>query len=89
MTESPKLSERIFHMCTHLMGDQDITNEEVVRRVTSWLQNTEVKDRGIFSQVFKYVVLALLFCFQGADSMVSRMVIGMDIGTAIAGLSVY
>ena len=30
-----------------------------------------------------------LFCFQGADSTVSRTVIGMDIGTAIAGLSVY
>ena len=81
MTESPKLTERIFHASAHLMQDDDMTNEEVVRHITSWLQNTEVEDCGMFSQVGNSVVLCV-FMLQDVDDMVISTVTAMDICTA-------
>ena len=40
--ESPKLSERVFHAGAHLLSHEDMSNEEVIRCITLWIQNTEV-----------------------------------------------
>ena len=59
--ELPKLSKRVFHACAHLLSDEDMSNEEVIRHIISWIQNKEVKDHVVFSQVVKYFYF--LICF--------------------------
>ena len=41
--ELPKLSKRVFHAGAHLLSDEKMSNEEVVRHITSWIQNTEIE----------------------------------------------
>ena len=79
--ESPKLSERVFHTCAHLLGDEDMSNEEVIRHITSWIQNTEVKDCGVFSQVVKYFYFLICLLLQDWYDMVISMANIMGIGT--------
>ena len=57
------------------MGNEDLTNKEVVRCITLWVQNMAVEEWGVFSQVDKYLILVTCFCFQEMGIMVSRMVI--------------
>ena len=64
------------------MQDDDMTNEEVARHITSWLQNTEVEDHGMFSQVGNSVVFLYVFMLQDVDDMVISTVTATDIGTA-------
>ena len=57
-TDSPKLQERFFHDGTHLLGHPDRSNEEVIRRITSWVQTTALPECTVFSQVrFIYIHL--------------------------------
>ena len=76
----PKLSGRVFHASAHLLSDEDMSNE-VIRCITLWIQNTEVKDCGLFSQVVKYFYFLICLLLQDLyDTVISTANI-MGIGT--------
>ena len=71
----------MFHACAHLLSDEDMSNKEVIRHITSWIQNTEVKDCGVFSQVVKYFYFLICLLLQDWYDMVISMANIMGIGT--------
>ena len=79
--ELPKLSERVFHTGAHLLSDKKISNEEVVRHITSWIQNTEIEDHSVFSQVVKYFYFLICLLLQDVYVTVISMANIMGIGT--------
>ena len=69
MMESPKLTEQSFHAGTHLLIDKDMPIQEVVRKITLWVQNAPLSDCSVLGEV--------------GINMVISMVIGMDITKGI------
>ena len=68
--ELPKLSDRVFHTGAHLLSDENMSNEGVVRCITLMIQNTEIQDHGMFSQVVKYFYFLICLLLQGVYDMV-------------------
>ena len=77
----PKLSKRVFHTGAHLLSDEKMSNKEVVRCITSWIQNTEIEDHGVFSQVVKYFYFLICLLLQDVYVTVISMANIMGIGT--------
>ena len=71
----------MFHAGAHLLGDEDMSNKEVVRCITSWIQNTEIEDCGVFSQVVKYFYFLTCLLLQDVYDTVISMANIMGIGT--------
>ena len=72
---------RVFHAGAHLLSDEKMSNEEVVRCITSWIQNTEIEDCSVFSQVVKYFYFLICLLLQDVYDMVISMANIMGIGT--------
>ena len=79
--ELPKLSERVFQTGAHLLSDEKMSNEEVVRCITSWIQNTEIEDCSVFSQVVKYFYFLICLLLQDVYDMVISTANITGIGT--------
>ena len=77
----PKLSERVFDTGAHLLSDKKMSNEEVVRCITSWIQNTEIEDCSVFSQVVKYFYFLICLLLQHVYDKVISMANIIGIGT--------
>ena len=58
-----------------------MSNEKVIRCITSWIQNTKVKDHGVFSQVVKYFYFLICLLLQDWYDMVISMANITGIGT--------
>ena len=58
-----------------------MSNKEVVRCITSWIQDTEIEDHSVFSLVVKYFYFLICLLLQDVYGMVISMANIMGIGT--------